>query len=211
MLNAKKVFRLDVATGKLISADAVQLKGDYSVIYDAKEILKSNRSFNQNQCSIFNFFAKRKILKDIKNKINSGDWLILNEEDFSPTMSIIEKSVFEAKFYFGMVLRGYVYTTIDDERGTIKEPATALRITGEEGNIEAIEYFTSVFGSFSRANIRESKKKSKGFLHLIIYGKEVKIKHYDYMLYTSIEHKIIIIPKIQVESGGYTFFTHNRF
>jgi hypothetical protein len=52
MLNAKKVFRLDVATRKLISADAVQLKGDYSVIYDAKEILKSNRSFNQNQCSI---------------------------------------------------------------------------------------------------------------------------------------------------------------
>jgi hypothetical protein len=66
-----------------------------------------------------------------------------------------------------MVLRGYVYTTIDDERGTIKEPATALQITGEEDNIEAIEYFTSVFGSFSRANIRESKKKSKGFLHLI--------------------------------------------
>jgi hypothetical protein len=54
------------------------------------------------------------------------------------------------------VLRGYVYTTIDDERGTIKEPATALRITGEEGNIEAIEYFTSVFGSFSRANNKKS-------------------------------------------------------
>jgi hypothetical protein len=42
MLNAKKVFRHDSATGKLISADAVQLKGDYSVIYDAKEILKSD-------------------------------------------------------------------------------------------------------------------------------------------------------------------------
>jgi hypothetical protein len=53
------------------------------------------------------------------------------------------------------------------------------------------------------------KNKSKGFLHLIMYGKEVKIKHYDYMLYTSIEHKIIIIPKIQVESGGYTFFSAN--
>jgi hypothetical protein len=50
------------------------------------------------------FFAKRKLLKDIKNKINSGDWLILNEEDFSPTMSIIEKSVFEAKFYFGSLM-----------------------------------------------------------------------------------------------------------
>jgi hypothetical protein len=34
MLNAKKVFRHDSATGKLISADAVQLKGDYSVIYE---------------------------------------------------------------------------------------------------------------------------------------------------------------------------------
>jgi hypothetical protein len=52
MLNAKKVFRHDSATGKLISADAVQLKGDYSAIYDAKEILKSDRYFNQNQCSI---------------------------------------------------------------------------------------------------------------------------------------------------------------
>jgi hypothetical protein len=43
MLNAKKVFRHDSATRKLISADAVQLKGDYSVIYDAKENLKSDR------------------------------------------------------------------------------------------------------------------------------------------------------------------------
>jgi hypothetical protein len=32
MLNAKKVFRHDSATRKLISADAVQLKGDYSAI-----------------------------------------------------------------------------------------------------------------------------------------------------------------------------------
>jgi hypothetical protein len=211
MLNAKKVFRHDSATRKLISADAVQLKGDYSVIYGVKEILKSDRRFDKSLGPVSTFFAKRKLLNGVKNKINSGDWLILNEEDFSPTMSIIEKSVFEAKFYFGIVLRGYVYTSLDDERGTIKEPATALRITGEEDNIEAIEYFTSVFGSFSRANIRESKNKSKGFLHLIMYGKEVKIKHYDYMLYTSIEHKIIIIPKIQVESGGYTFFIHNRF
>jgi hypothetical protein len=52
-----------------------------------------------------------------------------------------------------MVLRGYVYTTIDDERGTIKEPATALRITGEEGNIEAIEYFTSVYSTISASNV----------------------------------------------------------
>jgi hypothetical protein len=44
------------------------LKSDYSVIYDAKENLKSDRYFNQNQCSIFNFFAKRRLLKDIKNK-----------------------------------------------------------------------------------------------------------------------------------------------
>ena len=211
MLNAKKVFRHDSATGKLISADAVQLKGDYSVIYDAKEILKSDRCFNQNKCSIFNFFAKRKLLKDIKNKINSGDWLILNEEDFSPTMSIIEKSVFEAKFYFGMVLRGYVYTTLPDERGTVKEEATALRITGEEDNIEAIEYFTNGCALLARANIRESKNKSKGFLHLIIYGKEVKIKHYDYMLYTHLKHRIIILPKIQAESGGYNFFIKNDF
>jgi hypothetical protein len=54
MLNAKKVFRRDVANGKLISADAVQLKGDYSVIYDAKEILKSDRCFK----SRFFFFYK---------------------------------------------------------------------------------------------------------------------------------------------------------
>jgi hypothetical protein len=62
--------------------------------------------FNQNQCSIFNFFAKRRLLKDIKNKINSGDWLILNEKDFSPMMSIVDKSVFEAKFNVGSRHRG---------------------------------------------------------------------------------------------------------
>jgi hypothetical protein len=71
--------------------------------FTAKENLKSDRYFNQNQCSIFNFFAKRRLLKDIKNKINSGDWLILNEKDFSPMMSIVKKSVFEAKFYTGTV------------------------------------------------------------------------------------------------------------
>jgi hypothetical protein len=32
MLNAKKVFRHDSATGKLISADAVQLKGDFFMV-----------------------------------------------------------------------------------------------------------------------------------------------------------------------------------
>ena len=211
MLNAKKVFRHDSATGKLISADAVQLQGDYSVIYDAKEILKSDRRFDKSLGPVSTFFAKRKLLNGVKNKINSGDWLILNEEDFSPTMSVIEKSVFEAKFYFGMVLRGYVYTSLDDERGTIKEPATALRITGEEGNIEAIEYFTGGYAFLAGAKIRESKNKSKGFMHLIIYGKEVKIKHYDYMLYTHLKHRIIILPKIQAESGGYNFFIKNDF
>ena len=211
MLNAKKVFRHYSATGKLISADAVQLQGDYSVIYDAKENLKSDRYFNKNQCSIFNFFAKRKILKDIKNKINSGDWLILNEDGFSPMMSIVKKSVFEANFYFGTILKGYVYTTLDDGRGTVKEEATALRITGEEENIEAIEYFTGGYTFLVGANIRKSKNKSKGFLHLIIYGKEVKIKHYDYMLYTHLKHRIIILPKIQAESGGYNFFIKNDF
>jgi hypothetical protein len=69
------------------------------------------------------------LLQDIKNKINSGDWLILNEKDFSPMMSIVKKSVFEAKFYFGTILKGYSYVTVDDERGTIKEPATALQVT----------------------------------------------------------------------------------
>jgi hypothetical protein len=53
--------------------------------------------------------AQRRLLKDIKNKINSGDWLILNEKDFSPMMSIVKKSVFEAKFYTGTVLRGYSF------------------------------------------------------------------------------------------------------
>jgi hypothetical protein len=48
-------------------------------------------------------------------------------------------------------------------------------------------------------------------LHLIIYGKEVKIKHYDYMLYTHLKHRIIILPKIQAESGGYNFFIKNDF
>jgi hypothetical protein len=55
MLNAKKVFRHDSATGKLISADAVQLKGDYSVIYDAKENLKSD-TIHQGNCFFKVFF-----------------------------------------------------------------------------------------------------------------------------------------------------------
>jgi hypothetical protein len=46
-------------------------------------------------------------------------------------------------------------------RGVIKEPATALQVTGEEGNIEAIEYFTNRYASMSRANIKESKNKSE--------------------------------------------------
>jgi hypothetical protein len=33
--------------------------------------------------------------------------LILNEKDFSPMMSIVKKSVFEAKFYTGKILKGY--------------------------------------------------------------------------------------------------------
>jgi hypothetical protein len=106
-------------------------------------------------------------LKDIKNKINSGDWLILNEKDFSPMMSIVKKSVFEAKFYTGTVLRGYSFVSPCEERGVIKEPATALQVTGEEGNIEAIEYFTNRYASMSRANIKESKNKSKGLIFFI--------------------------------------------
>ena len=208
MLNAKKVFRHDSATGKLISADAVQLKGDYSVIYDAKEILKSDRYFNQNQCSIFNFFAKRKILKDIKNRINSGDWLILNEKDFSPMMAIVDKSVFEAKFYFGTMLKGYSYVTVDDERGTIKEPATALQVTGEEGNIEAIEYFTGGYAFLARANFKESKNKSKGFVHFIMWGEETKIKKYDYMVYSEIKQRLKILTKEQVRFGDYDFMRY---
>jgi hypothetical protein len=205
MLNAKKVFRHDSATGKLINAEAVQLKGDYSAIYDAKENLKSDRYFNQNQCSIFNFFAKRRLLKDIKNKINSGDWLILNEKDFSPMMSIVKKSVFEAKFYTGTVLRGYSFVNPYEERGVIKEPATALQVTGEEGNIEAIEYFTNRYASMSRANIKESKNKSEGFVHLIMYGKEAKIKKYDYMVYSEIKQRLKILTKEQVRFGDYDF------
>jgi hypothetical protein len=46
-------------------------------------------------------------------------------------------------------------------------------------------------------------------MHLIIYGKEVKIKHYDYMLYTHLKQRIIILPKIQAESGVYNFFIKN--
>jgi hypothetical protein len=55
------------------------------------------------------------------------------------------------------LLRGYSFVNPYDGRGTIKEPATALQVTGEEGNIEAIEYFTNRYASMSRANIKESK------------------------------------------------------
>jgi hypothetical protein len=34
----------------------------------------------------------------------------------------------------------------------------------------------------SRANIKESKNKSEGFVHFIMWGEEAKIKKYDYML-----------------------------
>jgi hypothetical protein len=53
----------------------------------------------------------------------------------------------------GTVLRGYSFVTVNDRRGTIKEPVTALQVTGEEGNIEAIEYFTNRYAYMSRANI----------------------------------------------------------
>jgi hypothetical protein len=39
-------------------------------------------------------------------------------------MSIVKKSVFEAKFYSGTILRGYSFVNPYEERGTIKEPAT---------------------------------------------------------------------------------------
>ena len=205
MLNAKKVFRHDSATGKLISADAVQLKGDYSVIYDAKEILKSDRRFDKSLGPVSTFFAKRKLLKDIKNKINSGDWLILNEKDFSPMMSIVKKSVFEAKFYTGTVLRGYSFVNPYEERGVIKEPATALQVTGEEGSLEAIEYFTGGYAFLAGANFKVSKKKSKGFLHFIMYGEENKIKKYDYIVYSGISQRLKILTKEQVRFGDYHF------
>ena len=205
MLNAKKVFRHDSATGKLISADAVQLQGDYSVIYDAKENLKSDRYFNQKQCSIFNFFAKRRLLKDIKNKINSGDWLILNEKDFSPMMAIVDKGVFESKFYSGTILSGYSFVTVNDGRGTIKEPATALQVTGEEGSLEAIEYFTGGYAFLAGANFKVSKSKSKGFVHFIMYGEENKIKKYDYIVYSGISQRLKILTKEQVRFGDYHF------
>jgi hypothetical protein len=57
-------------------------------------------------------------------------------------MAIVKKSVFEAKFYTGTILKGYSFVTVDDKRGTIKEEATAIQVTGEEGSLEAIEYFT---------------------------------------------------------------------
>jgi hypothetical protein len=76
--------------------------------------------------------------------------------------------------------------------------ATALQVTGEEGNIEAIEYFTNRYASMSRANIKESKNKSEGFVHLIMYGKEAKIKKYDYMAYNEIKQRLKILTKEQV-------------
>ena len=206
MLNAKKVFRRKFTnSGQLINADAVQLKGDSSVIYDAKKILKSDRCFNQNQFSIFNFFAKRRLLKDIKNRINSGDWLILNEKDFSPIMSIVDKNVFESRFYFGTILKGYSFVTVYDERGTIKEPTTAIQVTGEEGNIEAIEYFTGSYAFLARTNFKESKNKSKGFVHFVMWGEETKIKKYDYIVYSEIKQRLKILTKEQVRFGDYDF------
>jgi hypothetical protein len=49
---------------------------------------------------------------------------------------------------------------VSDERGTIKEPATALQVTGEEGNIEAIEYFTNRYAFLIGLHIKESKNKN---------------------------------------------------
>jgi hypothetical protein len=104
------------------SAKVIFLSKSFSSIHS-----KSDRRFNQNQFSIFNFFVKRRLLKNIKNRINSGDWLILNEKDFSPMMAIVDKGVFESKFYSGTILSGYSFVTVNDRRGTIKEEATALK------------------------------------------------------------------------------------
>jgi hypothetical protein len=51
-------------------------------------------------------------------------------------------------YYTGTILSGYSFVTVNDGRGTIKEPATALQVTGEEGSLEAIEYFTGGYAFF---------------------------------------------------------------
>jgi hypothetical protein len=45
----------------------------------------------------------------------------------------------------------------------------ALQVTGEEGNIEAIEYFTNRYAFLIGLHIKESKNKSKGLCQLTLY------------------------------------------
>jgi ribosomal protein S6 len=50
------------------------------------------------------FFGKRKLLKEIKNKRDSGDWVIFNEEGFSPAISFVKKEDFDANYYYGQIV-----------------------------------------------------------------------------------------------------------
>jgi hypothetical protein len=47
-----------------------------------------------------------------------------------------------------IIAKSNFFVTVNDGRGTIKEPATALQVTGEEGSLEAIEYFTGGYAFF---------------------------------------------------------------
>jgi hypothetical protein len=48
---------------------------------------------------------------------------------------------------------------------------------------------------YSKESVKESKNKSEGFVHLIMYGKEAKIKKYDYMVYSEIKQRLKILTK----------------
>ena len=142
MLNVKKVFRYnektvfhcDDDTKALINGVAHQLNGLSYIIDDSEKKLKGDWYFNEKVGLISNFFGKRKLLKEIKNKRDSGDWVIFNEEGFSPAISFVKKEDFDANYYYGQIVRRNFFYYCDGIMEDRIEDGEAIQITGERGN-----------------------------------------------------------------------------
>ena len=197
MLNVKKVFHYDDDTKELITGTAHQLNGLSYIIDDVKEVLHYDL--------IYSFFEKRRLIKEVKKRINSSDWVIFNDKGFFPEVYIVEKEDFDTNYYFGYVIKSHSYYYCDARMESRPEPCSLIQITGEEGNLEAIKCFVSQCHYGSRLKIKESKIKSEDFEHFIMCGKEVKFKRYDFFLVLKTREIVKLVTKKQVETGEYAY------
>jgi hypothetical protein len=189
--NEKKVFHCDDDTKELITGTAHQLNGLSYIIDDVKEVLHYDL--------IYSFFEKRRLIKEVKKRINSSDWVIFNDKGFFPEVYIVEKEDFDANYYYGQIVKRNFFYYCDGITEDRIEDGDAIQITGERGNFEAIKFFLSTRRYSSRLNIKESKIKSEEFEHFIINGEEVKFKRYDYFVLAKTKERVKVIARKQFE------------